>query len=108
MSAVFILVLILVAIFAPLVTDMLGLPSPYLNDPNALDAFGSPSGPSGAHPFGVDQLGRDVFSRVIYGSRVSLEVGIIGTAISAVIGTVLGLLAGLLPRLGGHAHLARD
>jgi peptide/nickel transport system permease protein len=93
-SAVFILILILVAIFAPLVTSILGLPSPYLNDPNALDAFGSPAGPSGAHPFGVDQLGRDVFSRVIYGSRVSLEVGIIGTAISAVIGTVLGLVAG--------------
>lgn len=93
-SAVFILALILVAIFAPLVTSILGLPSPYLNDSNALDAFGSPAGPSAAHPFGVDQLGRDVFARVLYGSRVSLEVGIIGTAIAAVIGTVLGLLAG--------------
>jgi len=93
-SAIFIMLLILVAIFAPLVTSILGLPDPYLNDANALDAFGSPAGPSGAHLFGVDQLGRDVFSRVIYGSRVSLEVGIIGTAISAVIGTVLGLLAG--------------
>ncbi|MGB9183117.1 MAG: ABC transporter permease [Solirubrobacteraceae bacterium] len=93
-SAIFILVLIILAIAAPLVVSILGLQSPYQNDPNALDAFGSPSGPSATHPFGVDQLGRDVFSRVIYGARVSLEVGIFGTAIAAVVGTVLGLLAG--------------
>jgi peptide/nickel transport system permease protein len=93
-SGIFILLLILVAIFAPVVTSILGLPSPYANNSNALDAFGSPSGPSAAHPFGVDQLGRDVASRVIYGTRVSLEVGIFGTAIALVIGTVLGLIAG--------------
>jgi len=93
-SAIFILVLILVAIFAPLVVEVLGLQGPSVNNSNALDAFGSPTGPSSAHLFGVDQLGRDVFSRVIYGSRVSLEVGIFGTAIAAAIGTVLGLLAG--------------
>jgi peptide/nickel transport system permease protein len=93
-SAGFIVLLILVAIAAPLVVKILGLQGPYVNDPNALDAFGSPSGPTGAHPFGVDQLGRDVFSRVIYGSRVSLEVGIFGTAIALVIGTVMGLIAG--------------
>jgi peptide/nickel transport system permease protein len=93
-SAIFIVLLIILAVAAPLVVSILGLPSPYANDSNALDAFGSPSAPSAGHPFGVDQLGRDVFSRVIYGSRVSLEVGIFGTAIAAVIGTVLGLLAG--------------
>ena len=93
-SAIFIVVLIVIAIAAPLVVSILGLQSPYTNNPNALDAFGSPTGPSGAHPFGVDQLGRDVLSRVIYGSRVSLEVGIFGTAIAAAIGTVMGLLAG--------------
>jgi peptide/nickel transport system permease protein len=93
-SAIFIIVLVLIAIFAPLVTSLLGLPNPYTNDSNALDAFGSPAGPSAAHPFGVDQLGRDIAARVVYGSRVSLEVGIFGTAIAAVIGTVLGLLAG--------------
>ena len=64
------------------------------NNTNALDAFGSPTGPSSAHPFGVDELGRDVLSRVIYGARVSLEVGIFGTAIAAVLGTVMGLVAG--------------
>jgi peptide/nickel transport system permease protein len=93
-SGVFIVLLILLAIFAPVVTSILGLTSPYTNNSNALDAFGSPSGPSAAHPFGVDQLGRDVFSRVIYGTRVSLEVGIFGTAIALAIGTVLGLVAG--------------
>jgi ABC-type dipeptide/oligopeptide/nickel transport system permease subunit len=93
-SAVILLVLILVAILAPLVVSVFGLQGPNVQNPNALDAFGSPSGPSGSHPFGVDQLGRDVFSRVIYGTRVSLEVGIIGTAVAAVIGTVVGLLAG--------------
>jgi peptide/nickel transport system permease protein len=93
-SAVFIILLILVAIAAPLVIKILGLPGPNVQDPNATDAFGSPLGPSAAHPMGVDQLGRDVMSRVIYGARVSLEVGIIGTAVAAVFGTVIGLLAG--------------
>ena len=93
-SAIFIIVLIVVAIAAPLVVKILGLPGPNVQDPNALDAFGSPTGPSGAHPFGVDTLGRDVLSRVIYGARVSLLVGIVGTLIATLAGTVIGLLAG--------------
>jgi ABC-type dipeptide/oligopeptide/nickel transport system permease subunit len=93
-SAAFIVLLIVVAIAAPLVVSILGLPGPNVQDPNALDAFGSPTGPSGAHPFGVDTLGRDVMSRVIYGARVSLLVGIVGTAIATLVGTVVGLLAG--------------
>jgi peptide/nickel transport system permease protein len=93
-SAGFIVFLIILAIFAPLVIKLLGLPGPNVQDPNATDAFGSPLGPTAGHPFGVDQIGRDVASRVIYGTRVSLEVGILGTAIATVIGTVMGLLAG--------------
>jgi peptide/nickel transport system permease protein len=93
-SAGVIILLIVIAIAAPLVVKALGLAGPYTQDPSATDAFGSPLGPNGAHPFGVDTLGRDVLSRVIYGSRVSLEVGIIGTAVATVIGTVVGLLAG--------------
>ena len=93
-SAGFILLLIVLAILAPVIIKLLGLPGPNVQDPNATDAFGSPLGPTGAHPFGVDGVGRDVASRVIYGSRVSLEVGIFGTAIATVIGTVIGLLAG--------------
>ena len=73
---------------------MLGLPGPYVQNSNLTDAFGSPLGPSLAHPFGVDQLGQDVMSRVIYGTRVSLAVGILGTAIATVIGVVVGVVAG--------------
>jgi peptide/nickel transport system permease protein len=90
----FIVLLIVVAIAAPLIVKLLGLPGPYTQNPNLTDSFGSPLGPSGAHPFGVDQLGEDVMSRVIYGTRVSLEVGIVGTAIATVIGVVLGVFAG--------------
>jgi peptide/nickel transport system permease protein len=90
----FIVFLVIVALAAPLVVKLAGVPGPYVQNPNATDAFGSPLGPSAAHPFGVDQLGRDVFARVVYGARVSLEVGILGTAIAAAIGTVVGLLAG--------------
>ena len=93
-SAGFIVFLILVAIFAPLIVDLLGLPGPSVQNPNLTDAFGTPLGPSGAHPFGVDPLGQDVMSRVIYGARVSLAVGIIGTFLATVLGVSLGLLAG--------------
>jgi peptide/nickel transport system permease protein len=93
-SLAFIIFLIIIAIAAPLVVELLGLPSPYALNPNLTDSFGSPLGPTGAHPFGVDQLGEDVMSRVIYGTRVSLEVGIVGTAIATVIGVVLGVFAG--------------
>jgi peptide/nickel transport system permease protein len=90
----FVVFLLVVAIAAPLVVELAGVPGPYVQNPNATNAFGSPLGPSAAHPFGVDQLGRDVFARVVYGARVSLEVGVVGTAIAALIGTVVGLLAG--------------
>jgi len=90
----FILFLIVLALAAPVVVSLLGLPGPYTQNLNLTDSFGSPLGPSWAHPFGVDQLGEDVMSRVIYGTRVSLEVGIIGTTISTVIGVTIGMLAG--------------
>jgi len=50
--------------------------------------------PSASHIFGTDNLGRDVFTRVIHGSRISLRVGLIAVAISLVVGTFLGLVAG--------------
>ena len=93
-SLLFICFLIVVALAAPLIVEILGLPGPNVQNSNLTDSFGSPLGPSSAHPFGVDQLGEDVMSRVIYGTRVSLEVGIIGTGISTVIGVVVGTLAG--------------
>lgn len=90
----FVVLLVLVAIAAPLVVRIAGVPGPNVLDANATNAFGAPLGPSAAHPFGVDQLGRDVFARVVYGARVSLEVGLIGTALAALLGTAVGLLAG--------------
>lgn len=56
------------------------------------DALNAP--PSAAHWFGVDSLGRDIFSRVLMGARISLAAGILSVAIGALIGTSLGLLAG--------------
>ena len=93
-SGAFIVLLIVLAIAAPLVIKIFGLPGPNVQNLNLTDEFGSPLGPTGAHPFGVDQLGQDVMSRVIYGTRVSLEVGIIGTALSTLIGVTFGLVAG--------------
>ncbi len=90
----FIVFLVILAIAAPLVVKLLGLPGPAVENSNLTDSFGSPLGPSWAHPFGVDQLGEDVMSRVIYGTRVSLEIGIIGTGIATIIGVVTGVLAG--------------
>ncbi|MBV9196787.1 MAG: ABC transporter permease [Solirubrobacterales bacterium] len=144
----FIVVLILIAIFAPLVVKLVGAPGPYTPDNNAVNQFGLPAGPSrhatwpfevllvgailamlsrlvpippvrryGAavimaiagvtaivmaiiiwpsanHIFGVDLNHLDVFSRVLYGARTSLEVALVATGISLVIGVVLGMVAG--------------
>jgi ABC-type dipeptide/oligopeptide/nickel transport system permease subunit len=90
----FLILLILVAIFAPVVCSLVGAPGPYHADESALDIFGQPTGPSSAHLFGVDQIGRDVFSRVVYGARISLVVAFVSTAITTVIGVFCGLFAG--------------
>jgi peptide/nickel transport system permease protein len=90
----FIVVLVIAALAAPLLVKLFGVPGPSVQNPKALDEFGTPSGPSGAHPFGVDELGRDVLARVLYGARASLQVAIIATGASVAIGVVVGLLAG--------------
>jgi len=90
----FLIVVILVAIFAPLVCSLVGAPGPYTADQSALDIFGQPTGPSSAHLFGVDQIGRDVFSRVVYGARVSLIVAFVSCVITTAFGVLCGLLAG--------------
>ncbi|PZS10496.1 MAG: hypothetical protein DLM64_08475, partial [Solirubrobacterales bacterium] len=140
--------LILAAILAPLIVDLVGSPGPYSADPSAHDQFGDPTGPklsglwpfilvtagallaalsrwlprrfmrgrawmvilgvslvaaivlaiaywpSTPHLFGVDKGYRDVFARVLYGARVSLEVAVIATGLSMVIGVTLGMVAG--------------
>jgi ABC-type dipeptide/oligopeptide/nickel transport system permease subunit len=90
----FIALLVLVAILAPLVVKLFGAPAPDVPSTEALDpTFGSPTGPSSAHLFGVDKLGQDVFSRVVYGARVSLEVAILATGTAVAAGVLVGMLA---------------
>jgi peptide/nickel transport system permease protein len=90
----FIVLLVLVAVLAPLVIKIFGAPPPAQQNPSALDEFGTPTGPSSAHIMGVDQLGRDIFSRVVYGARVSLEVAIISTTVAVTLGVIAGMVAG--------------
>ncbi len=87
LGTVIVIALALLAIFAPYFAT---------NDPFAIDL--SPDArlqaPSAVHFFGTDSLGRDVFSRMVYGARISLSVGLIAVLISMVIGIVLGGLSG--------------
>jgi peptide/nickel transport system permease protein len=89
-----VVVMTLVALFAPLLVKLLGLPNPNIQNDNLLGDFGQPTGPSGAHPMGVDTRGRDIAARVIYGARVSLEVAFVATAIIVVLGVTAGLITG--------------
>jgi len=93
-ALVFIVLLVLVAIAAPLVVKLVGARPPNQQGTQYLDAFGTPSGPTSKNIFGVDELGRDVFSRVLYGARVSLEVAVVATGIAVIIGVVVGMIAG--------------
>lgn len=80
-----VVLVILVAVFAPYI-------APY--DPTARVKEESSLAPSIKHLFGTDLLGRDIFSRVVYGSRISIEVGIVAVGISIIIGLFLGAISG--------------
>ena len=80
-----VLSLFLIAIFAPLI-------SPY--NPNNIDRKHILEKPDIHHPLGTDDLGRDVLSRMIWGSRISLAVGFVAVGISTIIGIILGALSG--------------
>jgi len=82
---IIIVTVLFIAIFAPWL-------SPY--DPNYIDIHSILLPPSVSHFMGTDGLGRDVFSRMLYGSRISLLVGIVAVGIATVIGTFLGAIAG--------------
>ncbi len=84
-SLIFILLIIFAAVFAPYI-------SPYNPDKINVDAILQPPGP--VHLLGTDQLGRDVLSRLIYGARISVEVGFISVSISLFIGVIVGAFAG--------------
>ena len=87
---------IIIVVVVALTADLWA--KPWLGSPTASDsttmAQTSLMAPCAEHPFGTDALGRDILVRVIYGARVSLSVGIMATAISTVIGLVMGALAG--------------
>lgn len=84
-SSVILILLVLSAVFAPVL-------APY--DPTYIDPLAFDQGPSLQHPLGTDRVGRDVLSRLIYGGRISLSVGVVAVAIYMVIGMILGSLAG--------------
>jgi peptide/nickel transport system permease protein len=86
---VMITIVFLVAIFAPLIAP---------ENPYHQDLLNTEADPSAAHWFGTDELGRDVLSRVIYGSRIAVIVGLTSMAISSFVGIVLGAIAGYLGR----------
>jgi peptide/nickel transport system permease protein len=90
----FIVLLVIVAFFAGPITRALAGHGPNDTFRFALDEFGFPFGPSGELWFGSDKAGRDLFVRVIYGARTSLQVALFATSISVVIGVTLGLVAG--------------
>jgi peptide/nickel transport system permease protein len=89
----FIVFLVLVAILAKPITHLVGAPAPNVQNSDALDDFGLPEGISSEHIFGVDPVGRDVFSRVVYGAQVSLTVAFVGTGLSVIFGTILGTVS---------------
>jgi peptide/nickel transport system permease protein len=77
-------------------------------DPIRQDLPSALAPPSGAFPLGADEFGRCILSRILYGARLSLVVGVLATAIGAATGIVLGLLAGYFPRLDAPVMRAMD
>ncbi len=90
----FIVLLILVAVFAGQIVKLFGAHPPNAQNSEALDDFGSAAAPGHGYLMGTDALGRDVFSRTIYGARVSLSTAFIATGLIVVIGVTLGMIAG--------------
>lgn len=94
-SGAVIAVLIAMAVFAPYLSHLIGQSlTGQDRGPHGLSADGLPAGPSTYHWLGTDDLGGDVFARIMWGARVSLFVGLIATAIEIVIGVVVGTVAG--------------
>ncbi len=87
-----VLVGIIMALLLVAVALLADLISPY--DPMAVDVTASLQGPTAKHLFGTDRFGRDLLSRVIYGSRVSLGIGFASVTVAMVIGSLLGMVAG--------------
>jgi peptide/nickel transport system permease protein len=85
LGSALILAIALVAVLAPLIAT---------HDPFHVDLLAARQGPSARHLLGADDVGRDVFSRLVYAARVSLSVGLVSVTIYTLIGTVLGAISG--------------
>lgn len=85
-SLVVIVVILLLCFIGPLL--------PFVKSPTVINLGNAAAAPSGEHWFGTDSLGRDLFSRVLYGGQVSLLVGLVATAVAVCIGVVYGAVAG--------------
>src|SRR4051812_47491302 len=84
-GAVILSVLVMLAVAAPLIAP---------DDPTHMVLPDQFQPPSLAHPFGTDEFGRDIFSRVLFGARLSLRVGVLATLLGLSAGTLIGLVAG--------------
>ena len=88
---------IVIAIFAPIVAT---------HDPRNADVTARLKGWSQEHYFGTDKVGRDIFSRIVYGSRISIKVGLVAMTFSISIGALLGVIAGYYGGLDRQHHHA--
>lgn len=82
---IIILAMVIIAVFAPLIATQA---------PEAQNLAARFQSPSATHFFGTDNFGRDIFSNVVYGARISLFIGLVATIISVIIGTIIGAVAG--------------
>ena len=87
-SSLGLVALLLASYGIPLIAPLVGA------NPDTINLYERYAGMSWAHPFGTDELGRDVFLRLMYGGRISLTVGLISAVAAAVIGTTIGVIAG--------------
>lgn len=98
---VLVMLMLICAVFAPLITGLLGV------DPYTATMQERFQAPSAAHLFGTDNLGRDIFARVLYGAQISMTVGFTVGLLSALIGTALGLYASVNKVLDNVAPVRR-
>ncbi|MDO5027271.1 MAG: ABC transporter permease [Tissierellia bacterium] len=84
-GAIIVTIFILMSIFAPLITS---------HDPSKIDMTKLNQAPSSEHIFGTDSTGRDMFSRLLYGGRISIMIGVVSALTTSIIGTILGLITG--------------
>lgn len=88
-GVIIIVLLVLTAILAPVIAT---------HSPTAQDIVNRYQAPSSDHLLGTDELGRDIFSRIVYGTRISIQIGVIAVSISLAIGVLLGGIAGYYGR----------